>query len=141
MAPVSHPLHSPVAQDSSKKLLNLILLTKLPLILGVCPGGLSQGSVLDLSEALAFCDSAGMCPSFPPSSLYPEAPQSNGPCVSVSRDVTDGTSGLRYRALEGLGFAPQWDQGDLTYQESLTTHVVVVGFISPSLPLAWLTFP
>lgn len=60
MAPVSLPLHSPVAQDSSKKLLNLILLTKLPLILGVCPGGLSQGSVLDLSEVLTFCDSAGM---------------------------------------------------------------------------------
>lgn len=52
MAPVSHLLHSLVAQDSLKKLLNLILLTKLPLILGVCQGGLSQGSVLDLSEAL-----------------------------------------------------------------------------------------
>lgn len=99
MTPVSHPLYSSMAQDTSKKLLHFIFLTKWSLLLGVCPGGLHlkplywvflkpwlpvtmRGCVLVFYLTLTL-------------SL-----QLNGPCVSVSRDRTDGIPGLRCREQE-----------------------------------------
>lgn len=51
------------------------------------------------------------CPSFLPFSFCPESLQLNGPCVFVSRDITDGILGIKVanreqRALRRISLSP-----------------------------------